>query len=80
MDEAPEPIPTSLSNCINLANTKFGSQIIFSTDEWFATANNLLKDEDPVFIEGKFTRFGKWMDGWESRRKRILGWVHIIIF
>jgi allantoicase len=26
-----------------------------------------------VFIEGKYTERGKWMDGWESRRKRSAG-------
>ena len=27
----------------------------------------------PVFIPGKYDENGKWMDGWESRRKRIAG-------
>jgi allantoicase len=26
-----------------------------------------------VFIEDKYTERGKWMDGWESRRKRVPG-------
>jgi allantoicase len=29
--------------------------------------------EDPVFKSGVFTKYGKWMDGWETRRKRIPG-------
>lgn len=32
-----------------------------------------LKAEDPVFKVGVFTKYGKWMDGWETRRKRIPG-------
>ena len=28
---------------------------------------------DPVFIPGKYDENGKWMDGWESRRKRVPG-------
>ena len=29
---------------------------------------------DPaVFVDDKFTPYGKWMDGWESRRKRVPG-------
>jgi UDP-2,3-diacylglucosamine pyrophosphatase LpxH len=32
-------------------------------------AENLIKAEPPVWQEGLFTEFGKWMDGWESRRK-----------
>lgn len=47
--------------------------MIFSTDDWFATAENMLKDTEPVFIADKYTECGKWMDGWETRRKRIPG-------
>lgn len=36
-------------------------------------AENLIEDHDPVFIKDKYTEFGKWMDGWETRRKRIPG-------
>jgi len=44
-----------------------------STADWFATAENLLSHEEPIFIAEKFTDCGKWMDGWETRRKRIAG-------
>ncbi|XP_034721139.1 allantoicase, partial [Etheostoma cragini] len=47
--------------------------VIFATDEWFAPAANLLKREPPRFIASAFTEFGKWMDGWETRRKRTPG-------
>ncbi|XP_061563421.1 allantoicase [Cololabis saira] len=50
-----------------------GGKVIFATDEWFAPAKNLLKKEPPEFIVSAFTEFGKWMDGWETRRKRIPG-------
>lgn len=43
------------------------------TTDWFATAENLLSHEEPIFIPEKFTDCGKWMDGWETRRKRIAG-------
>lgn len=33
----------------------------------------MLKDSEPIFIADKFTEFGKWMDGWETRRKRTPG-------
>uniref|UniRef100_A0A8D3CGA4 Allantoate amidinohydrolase n=1 Tax=Scophthalmus maximus TaxID=52904 RepID=A0A8D3CGA4_SCOMX len=36
-------------------------------------AANLLKRETPQFIADAFTDFGKWMDGWETRRKRTAG-------
>lgn len=31
------------------------------------------EDEEPEWKEGVFTEFGKWMDGWETRRKRCAG-------
>lgn len=30
-------------------------------------------DTEPIFIADKYTDCGKWMDGWETRRKRIPG-------
>uniref|UniRef100_A0A672QWA9 Allantoate amidinohydrolase n=1 Tax=Sinocyclocheilus grahami TaxID=75366 RepID=A0A672QWA9_SINGR len=48
-------------------------KVIFATDEWFAPARNLLKRDPPEFIASAFTDYGKWMDGWETRRKRIPG-------
>ena len=56
----------------NLSCATLGSQIIFATDDWFAEAENLLVPEAAVWQEG-FTEQGKWMDGWETRRKRMPG-------
>ena len=58
---------------IELSSESVGGKIVFATDEWFASAINMLKGNDPVFLEEKFTPYGKWMDGWESRRKRTKG-------
>src|SRR5262245_47637921 len=44
-----------------------------TNDEFFAAKSNLLKPEPAIFIPGKFTARGKWMDGWESRRRRTPG-------
>uniref|UniRef100_A0A3Q2QP05 Allantoate amidinohydrolase n=1 Tax=Fundulus heteroclitus TaxID=8078 RepID=A0A3Q2QP05_FUNHE len=57
----------------DLACEAVGGKVIFATDEWFAPARNLLKREPPQFVASAFTEFGKWMDGWETRRKRIPG-------
>ncbi|XP_063846410.1 allantoicase-like [Scylla paramamosain] len=54
----------------NLASEKLGARILFATDDWFAVAENLLKDSEAEWREGEFTKCGKWMDGWETRRKR----------
>ncbi|XP_063705169.1 allantoicase-like [Culicoides brevitarsis] len=57
----------------NLASSSNFAKICFATDDFFAPAENLLNDAEPLWIGDKFTEFGKWMDGWETRRKRIPG-------
>lgn len=43
---------------------------MFANDEFFAEASNLLLASDPVWRDGEYTDRGKWMDGWETRRRR----------
>ena len=57
----------------NLASVQLGSEVVFATDEWFAAAENLLQDSEPVWKADLYTNYGKWMDGWESRRRRTEG-------
>ncbi|KAM9840373.1 allantoicase [Aulostomus maculatus] len=57
----------------DLACETVGGRVIFASDEWFAPAANLLKRDPPRFEASAFTEFGKWMDGWETRRKRTAG-------
>lgn len=54
----------------NLASEKLGAKIVSCTDEFFASASRMLQDSEPVFIVGKFDDNGKWMDGWETQRRR----------
>ncbi|HEY7748214.1 MAG TPA: allantoicase [Aestuariivirgaceae bacterium] len=63
-------LPDYLSNSINLASPRLGSEVIYATDDFFADKSRLLKDAAPVFIPDKYDENGKWMDGWESRRRR----------
>jgi len=55
---------------IDLASEKLGGSVLYANDEFFAPKENLLKPNAPIFIEGKYTDLGKWMDGWETRRRR----------
>ena len=57
----------------DLAAARTGGRAIATNDDFFAPMANLLKAEPAVFIPGKFTARGKWMDGWESRRRRVPG-------
>ena len=64
---------------INLAEPRLGSKVIVKTDDFFASAHRILKSENPIFKEGIFDNNGKWMDGWETRRRRAKGYDYLII-
>lgn len=64
---------------VRLEQPRLGSRAVYATDEFFAPKERLIEPQDPVFIEGKFDDHGKWMDGWESRRKRTEGYDYCII-
>jgi len=64
---------------IDLAQPRLGSKVIFKTDDFFASAHRIINPSTPVFKEGLFDKNGKWMDGWESRRKRTSGHDFLII-
>jgi allantoicase len=58
---------------VDLASERIGGRVVVANDEFFAPKENLLKHAKPIFIEGKYTDRGKWMDGWETRRRRTPG-------
>ncbi|GAB2884555.1 allantoicase [Uliginosibacterium flavum] len=62
--------PDFTRRCPNLADPRLGAEAIACSDDFFADMQRMLAPEDPVFIPGKYDEHGKWMDGWESRRKR----------
>ncbi|XP_044515500.1 LOW QUALITY PROTEIN: probable allantoicase [Gracilinanus agilis] len=63
----------------DLASENVGGKILFATDDFFAPAENLLKKNRPTYKPKEYTEFGKWMDGWETRRKRTPGYDWCII-
>ena len=64
---------SEFTHLIDLASARLGGQAVVANDDFFAEKENLVKPEAPVFIPGKYTDRGKWMDGWESRRRRTPG-------
>lgn len=64
---------------VNLADARLGAEVISVSDEFFAPCERMLNPAPPVFIDGKFDDHGKWMDGWESRRKRVEGFDYCVI-
>ena len=57
----------------DLAAERLGGKVLYATDDFFAEKENLIKPGRGIFITDKYTDRGKWMDGWESRRKRTEG-------
>lgn len=70
---------TDFTELVDLASEKLGGSVLSANDDFFAPKENLLKPAAPIFIEGKYTDRGKWMDGWESRRRRTAGFDWCII-
>jgi len=60
-------------NLTDLAAEKLGGKVLLCSDDFFAEKENLIKPGRGIFIADKYTDRGKWMDGWESRRKRTPG-------
>lgn len=54
---------------VNLASERLGARAIDANDEFFAGKENLVKDGAPI-ANDEYTDRGKWMDGWETRRRR----------
>ena len=74
-----ESLPDFTRQWIDLAQPRLGAAIVSCSDDFFADCSRMLKPEAPVFIDGKFDDHGKWMDGWETRRRRNGGYDHAIV-
>ncbi|MGH8289934.1 MAG: allantoicase [Steroidobacteraceae bacterium] len=55
---------------INVADERLGAIALFATDDFFAPKERMLKPTEPEWRAGVYDDHGKWMDGWESRRRR----------
>lgn len=76
LDAAPQPDFVSLPD---LASERLGGAVIAANDEFFAPKENLIKSTPPEWREGEYTERGKWMDGWETRRRRSPGFDWAIV-
>jgi len=63
----------SFTDLIDIASERLGGSVIIANDEFFAPKESLLKQSAPEWREGVYTERGKWMDGWETRRRRTPG-------
>ena len=64
---------TAFAALPDLASARVGGRALAANDDFFARKDNLVKTAPAIFIPGKYTTRGKWMDGWESRRRRTPG-------
>ena len=54
----------------DLASARFGGAVPWANDDFFAPKDRLILPDAPVYREDAYTDRGKWMDGWETRRRR----------
>jgi allantoicase len=73
MHPTPPSEAAAFSGYLDLASSRFGGAALLANDEFFAEKENLLKSERAIFVADRFTDRGKWMDGWETRRRRTPG-------
>ena len=64
---------------INVADERLGAVALFATDEFFAPASRMLNPSEPEWRAGVYDAHGKWMDGWETRRRRDQGHDYCIV-
>ena len=67
------------TDLIDLAAERAGGSVLLANDEFFAPKEALLKATPAEWREGVYTERGKWMDGWETRRRRTPGYDWCIV-
>ena len=70
---------TDFTDLVDLAAEALGGTVVAANDEFFAPKEALLKPTPAEWREGVYTERGKWMDGWETRRRRTPGYDWAII-
>ena len=72
-EPTPTPIPassidTTFTKTTNLTSSLLNAVILSKSDDFFASADNLLTPTPPIHRPGVFVHTGAWYDGWETRR------------
>lgn len=67
------------TDLIDLAAEQLGGAVVAANDEFFAPKEGMLKPTPAEWREGVYTERGKWMDGWETRRRRTPGYDWAIV-
>jgi allantoicase len=64
---------------LNVADVRLGAVALYATDDFFAAKERMLQASEPEWRAGVYDDHGKWMDGWESRRRRDQGHDHCVV-
>ena len=76
---ATAPDTAAFAGLPDLARADLGGRALLCSDEFFAGMDNLLDPGEPVWDADRYTDRGKWMDGWEPRRRRSPGQDWVIV-
>jgi allantoicase len=68
--ETDAALPAFARGHVNLADAALGAEALDASDDFFADKARMLQRAPAVFVADKYDAHGKWMDGWESRRRR----------
>lgn len=69
----PADLPDWARRSVDLANPRLGAKALHASDDFFGEVSRMLNPAPAEFHPGRFDDNGKWMDGWESLRKRVAG-------
>ncbi len=69
----PQDLPAAFERLVNLASARIGAVALAANDDFFAPRQRLLRADEPRWRADAYTARGKWMDGWETRRRRTPG-------
>jgi allantoicase len=64
---------------INLLDARLGAKALSASDDFFAPMARMLEPHEPEWRAEVYDDHGKWMDGWETRRRRDQGHDHCIV-
>ena len=76
---ASEELAALSRGLVDLPQPRLGTRVVFASDDFFAPKERVIDPGPPMFYPGRYDDHGKWMDGWESRRKRGPGYDHAVL-
>lgn len=79
METADKRLTALAKRYVNLTDASLGAEALFASDEFFAAKERMLNPQAAVFDAGRYDEHGKWMDGWETRRKRDQGFDYCVL-